>query len=142
MRKISLLIIHCTASRPNQHISVELLHKMHIAKGWKCAGYHYYCTRDGQVYQTRPEEMVGAHARHYNQHSIGICYEGGLDANGRAADTRTPAQRASLIHLLKDLKQDYPDAEIVGHCELEGVHKACPSFDVSEYRDYFKHLAN
>ena len=119
---------------------MELLHQMHQARGWKCCGYHYYITRDGQLYQGRPEEMVGAHARHYNAHSIGICYEGGLDEKGRPADTRTPAQKAALIALLRSLKIDYPDAEIVGHCELEGVHKACPCFDARVYRDYFKNL--
>ena len=67
-------------------------------------------------------------------------YEGGLDEKGRAADTRTPAQRAALIALLRSLKVDYPNAEIVGHCELEGVHKDCPCFSCQEYRDYFKHL--
>ena len=140
MRRIDLIIIHCTASRPNQHISMELLHQMHQTRGWKCCGYHYYITRDGQLYQGRPEEMVGAHARHYNAHSIGICYEGGLDEKGHPADTRTPAQKAALIALLRSLKIDYPDAEIVGHCELEGVHKACPCFPVSVYRDYFKNF--
>ena len=25
------------------------------------------------------------------------------------------------------------------YCELEGVHKACPSFSCSEYRDYFEY---
>ena len=140
MRRINLIVIHCTASRPNQHISMELLHQIHKARGWKCCGYHYYITRDGQLYQGRPEEMVGAHARHYNAHSIGLCYEGGLDEKGRPADTRTPAQKAALIALLRSLKIDYPDAEIVGHCELEGVHKACPCFDARVYRDYFKNL--
>ena len=119
---------------------MERLDKMHKAKGWKCCGYHYYITRDGQLHFGRPEEMVGAHARHYNAHSIGICYEGGLDEKGRADDTRTPAQKLTLFTLLCSLKQDYPDAEIVGHCELEGVHKPCPCFDVRVYRDYFKHL--
>ena len=128
MRKIELLVIHCTASRPNQSIPFEKLDKMHKARGWKCCGYHYYITRDGQLHQGRPEDMVGAHARHYNAHSIGICYEGGLDEKGRAVDTRTPAQRHAMIALLRSLKEDYPDAEIVGHCELEGVHKACPCF--------------
>ena len=140
MRKIDLIVLHCTASRPNQHISMELLHQIHKARSWKCCGYHYYITRDGQLHLGRPEEMVGAHARHYNAHSIGICYEGGLDEKGRAADTRTPAQKAALIALLRSLKIDYPDAEIVGHCELEGVHKACPCFDARVYRDYFKNL--
>jgi N-acetyl-anhydromuramyl-L-alanine amidase AmpD len=82
--------------------------------------------------------MVGAHARHYNAHSIGVCYEGGLDEKGRAADTRTPAQKRTLLTLLHSLKVDYPDAHIVGHCELEGVHKACPCFPVSTIRKLFE----
>ena len=165
MRRIDLIVIHCTASRPDQHISLEMLDQMHKARGWKCCGYHYYITRDGQLHFGRPEEMVGAHARHYNAHSIGICYEGGLDEKGRAADTRTPAQKLTLHSLLIALKADYPNAEIVGHCELpeqrmpselvrswlsrdgsrpshlEGVHKACPCFSCSEYRDYFERNA-
>ena len=140
MRKINLIVLHCTASRPNQHISMELLHQMHKARGWKCCGYHYYIEKDGSLFQTRDENEIGMHARHYNAHSIGICYEGGLDEKGHEADTRTPAQRAALIALLRSLKIDYPDAEIMGHCELEGVHKACPSFSCAEYRDYFEDI--
>ncbi len=137
MRSINLIVIHCTASRPDQQITMPMLEQMHRARGWKQCGYHYYITRDGQLYQGRPEEMIGAHARHYNAHSIGICYEGGLDEHGRPADTRTLAQRQALIALLRSLKVDYPNADIVGHCELEGVHKACPCFDCKEYREYF-----
>ena len=140
MRRIDLIVIHCTASRPDQHLTLGMLDHMHQARGWKCCGYHYYITRDGQLNFGRPEEMVGAHARHYNAHSIGICYEGGLDEKGHPADTRTAAQKLTLQMLLISLKADYPDAEIVGHCELEGVHKACPCFPVSVYRDYFKNL--
>ena len=66
MRRIDLIVIHCTASRPDQHLTLGMLDKMHQAKGWKCCGYHYYITRDGQLHFGRPEEMVGAHARHYN----------------------------------------------------------------------------
>ena len=142
MRKIDLIVIHCTASRPDQHLTLGMLDHIHQARGWKCCGYHYYITRDGQLHFGRPEEMVGAHARHYNAHSIGVCYEGGLDEKGNSADTRTPAQRRALIALLRSLKVDYPDAKILGHCELEGVHKDCPSFNCQEYRDYFDQLAN
>ena len=80
------------------------------------------------------------HALHYNAHSIGICYEGGLDEKGRPCDTRTPAQRATMLALLRSLKSAYPDAEIKGHCELEGVHKDCPCFNCQEYRDYFANI--
>jgi len=61
-----------------------------------------------------------------------VCYEGGLTADGRPADTRTPAQKAAMWHLLKSLKTDYPDAVILGHRDLPGVRKKCPCFDAKE----------
>jgi hypothetical protein len=45
-----------------------------------------------------------------------------------------------MIALLRALKVDYPDAEIVGHCQLPGVSKPCPCFSCQEYRDYFNKL--
>ena len=141
-RKISMIVIHCSATRCNQRYTVDQLRADHNARFHnKGIGYHYYIERDGQVYQTRPEEEVGMHALHYNAHSIGICYEGGLDEKGNYADTRTPAQRATMIALLRALKVDYPDAEIVGHCQLPGVSKPCPCFSCQEYRDYFENLS-
>ena len=142
-RKINLIVIHCSATRRNQRFTVDMLRDCHNARfNGKGIGYHYYIEKDGHLYQTRDEEEVGIHARHYNAHSIGICYEGGLDENGKDEDTRTPEQRAALIALLRSLKIDYPDAQIMGHGELEGVHKACPCFSCQEYRDYFKNLAD
>ena len=138
-RKINLIVIHCSATRSNQRFTVEMLKACHNARfNGKGIGYHYFIEKDGQVFQTRDENEIGMHARHYNAHSIGICYEGGLDEKGRPADTRTPARPPPLFPLLRSLKIDYPDAEIMGHCELEGVHKACPSFSCQEYRDYFE----
>jgi N-acetyl-anhydromuramyl-L-alanine amidase AmpD len=75
-----------------------------------------------------------AHALRYNAHSIGVCYEGGLDAKGKPDDTRTPAQKQTLIALLRALKADYPDAQILGHRDLPWVKKECPCFDArAEY---------
>ena len=135
MRRIDLIIIHASATKVTQDFPVEALEACHRARGFKCAGYHYYITKDGQLHQCRPEEMVGAHARRYNAHSIGICYEGGLDANDKPADTRTPAQKHALVALLRCLRYDYPNAEIIGHRDLPWVKKACPCFDASEYRN-------
>ena len=135
MRKINLIVVHCSATRADRRFSVEDLIACHDAR-FGFTGYHYYITRDGQLYQTRHENLPGAHARHYNQHSIGVCYEGGLLANGQTADTRTPEQKAALWHLLKALKQDYPNAQILGHCELPHVVKSCPNFLASkEYEE-------
>lgn len=134
MRTITLIIIHCSAVRPNQTSSAAQIDQWHKKQGWKCIGYHYVIRRDGSIERGRPESMVGAHCLNHNQHSIGICYEGGLDANGKPADTRTEAQKHSILTLLKQLKAKYPKALIMGHNVF--ANKACPCFDaVKEYQD-------
>ena len=130
---VRFLVLHCSASRCNQDYSVEQLRRDHKARGFYDIGYHFYITKDGILYPCRPENEIGAHARHYNAHSIGICYEGGLDENGKPADTRTPEQKKTLEELLYSLSLSYPNAEILGHRDLPGVRKACPSFDVSSW---------
>ncbi len=132
-RKINLIVVHCSATRANRNFTVEQLESCHKARGFHDIGYHYYITKDGVVYPCRPENEAGAHVRHYNARSIGICYEGGLDENGKSADTRTPAQKESLEQLLYSLATDYPDAEILGHRDLPGVRKDCPCFDVQKW---------
>ena len=128
MRHIDLIVIHCSATRCDQNFSVTALIRWHEEK-FGFTGYHYYITRDGKIYQTRHENLVGAHAKGYNRHSLGICYEGGLDEQGKSADTRTPMQKQALLTLLHRLKKEHPDAEILGHRDLPNVHKDCPCFD-------------
>ena len=133
MRSIDLIIVHCSATRCNRHYTVMQLIRDH-ANRFGFTGYHYYITRDGTVTQTRHEQLVGAHAVGYNSHSLGVCYEGGLDIFGKPADTRTYRQKRALLQLLKRLKAEHPDARIMGHRDLPGVDKDCPCFDaITEY---------
>ena len=129
---VKLLIVHCSGSRCNQPFTLEGL----IATGNARFGqpsYHYYVRRNGEVYPILPENVRGAHAKHYNHCSLGICYEGGYDKKGRATDTRTEKQKHALFELLKDLHYEYPNARIMGHCELPGVAKPCPCYSMAEY---------
>ena len=129
-REIKFLVIHCSATRCNASFTVDQLRQCHLQRGFNDIGYHIYITRDGLVHHTRPLEQQGAHAKGFNRHSVGICYEGGLDESGNPADTRTNAQRVALKDVLTLLKQVYPAARIVGHYQLTAdVHKACPCFD-------------
>lgn len=131
MRTITLFIIHCSATKPGVAYGFEACRRDHVRnRHFTDIGYHFYITRDGCIRQGRPVGQVGAHCRGHNAHSIGICYEGGLDASGCPADTRTPAQRASLLALLRRLKGDCPRALIVGHRDLN-PQKACPCFDAA-----------
>ena len=80
MRTITLIIIHCSATPEGKFLSAEACRQDHIQhRGFRDIGYHFYITRDGEICQGRPLEKVGAHCRDHNTHSIGICYEGGLD---------------------------------------------------------------
>ena len=94
-------------------------------------GYHFYITRDGEIHRGRALEKVGAHCRNHNSHSIGICYEGGLDADCCPKDTRTLEQRGSLLALLRELRRQFPKALIVGHHDLNPM-KECPCFSCTK----------
>ena len=136
MRRITLIVIHCSAVKPDQQSSAAQIDSWHRQRGFHLGiGYHYVIRRDGTLEMGRPEYMVGAHCKNHNQHSIGVCYEGGLDIRGDPADTRTEAQKRTMRQLVDELRQRYPKAIVVGHHNLNPL-KACPCFDaVKEYKD-------
>ena len=138
MRSITLIIVHCSAVRPDQTSSAAQIDTWHRRDNhWKFGiGYHYVIRRDGTIEPGRPEWMIGAHCKNHNAHSIGVCYEGGYDARGQPADTRTEAQKAAMRRLLEELHGRYPRAVILGHRDLN-PGKDCPGYkDVAkEYAD-------
>lgn len=131
MRQINEIIIHCTATPEGRRVTVSDVDAMHRQRGWKGIGYHYLVGLDGEIWQGRPVETIGAHTEGHNANSIGVCYVGGVDHSMKAKDTRTPDQILSLVKLIGDLHGQYPQATIHGHNEY--ATKACPSFDVKEW---------
>ena len=118
--------------KPDKLSSAKDIDKWHRERGFKFGiGYHYVIRRNGKIEPGRPEWMVGAHCVNHNSHSIGICYEGGLDIRGQPADTRTPEQKATMRRLLEDLHRRYPHALVVGHHDLNPC-KDCPCFDAAK----------
>lgn len=135
-RTINRIIVHCTATPEGRIETVESIRRMHKAKGWADIGYHYLIGLNGERWNGRNVNLVGAHCEGYNANSIGVCYVGGCDKNMKAKDTRTDKQKAALIALLKDLRKLYPKAKIVSHRDLDRKGKACPSFDATnEYKN-------
>lgn len=130
MRKIDKIILHCSATREGQHFTTQDIDQWHKTRGFARIGYHYVIYLDGSIHTGRAEEQIGAHCLGQNSTSIGICYIGGLDIKGNPKDTRTPAQKESLIKLVNDMKVKYPNARIYGHREF--ANKACPCFDVKK----------
>ena len=134
MRNITKIIVHCTATPEGRDVSVETIRGWHVKeRGWSDIGYHWVIGLDGSINKGRDESIPGAHAKGYNSTSVGVVYVGGGDANMKAKDTRTEAQKESLHCLLQDLKGRCPNAEIIGHRDVSS--KECPSFDAkAEYK--------
>ena len=63
MRKISLIVIHCSATREDKELTAFDLDTMHRRRGFNGTGYHYYIRKDGTTLLTRPIERIGAHVR-------------------------------------------------------------------------------
>ena len=130
-RRISLLVLHCSDTRPDQDFTIEKLMRSHRARGFGTyPGYHIYVRRDGSLYYCRPIAERGCHVKGHNSDSVGICYEGGHSCSPeyKYEDNRTAEQMVVLDEVLKLLHDVYPDARIVGHCELNPC-KACPCLD-------------
>ena len=122
MRKIHLIVIHCSATRADKELTAFDLDTMHRRRGFNGTGYHYYIRKDGTTHLTRPVERI----------------------RGRPADTRTPEQRAALRLLVHQLQERFPGCRVCGHRDLspdrngngeiepEEWIKACPCFEVKE----------
>lgn len=133
-RIITEIIVHCTATPEGQATTTEQIKHYHMTHGWTDIAYNYVIELDGSIHNGRDVNKVGGHTTNHNAHSIGVVYVGGLAKDGKTAkDTRTEAQKASLLKLLKQLKAMYPKAVIYGHRNF--ANKACPCFDAkNEYK--------
>ena len=140
MKKINKFIVHSSATRENQPISFETIKSWHVdERGWKDIGYHYIVHLDGRISKGRKDSAQGAHTSGHNHDSLGICYVGGVESDGKTPkDTRTCAQIETLECLLDTLKQIHTDAVVHSHNDFS--EKACPSFDATgEYKHISEH---
>lgn len=155
VRKLVEIAVHCTATKEGVEVSIEDIDKWHKARGFTkqklsghYCGYHYVVALDGTIMCGRDLSEVGAHVKDHNSKSIGVCYVGGLDENGKAKDTRTPEQKDTLIWLIGKLKQSFNIDKVQGHRDYSpdtngnGIIdsfewiKSCPCFNaIPEYKD-------
>ena len=91
MRVITLLVIHCSAVKPDQTSSAAQIDTWHRKdRHYKFGiGYHYVIRRDGEIEPGRPEWMVGAHCLNHNAHSNATVARGSPQALPPRPDRRT-----------------------------------------------------
>lgn len=140
MRKINKIIVHCSATKPSQDFGVADIRQWHKAKGWSDVGYHFIVKLDGTIEKGRPLHIAGAHVKGHNADSIGVCYIGGVDEDGKPVDTRTEAQKETLDQLLTYLAYRF-ESPVSGHNDYTDA-KACPSFKAKEQYEYINYRLN
>lgn len=143
------ITVHCSATKPDQNVTVDDIRKMHLKRGFNDIGYHIYIRRDGSVHAGRPEHLQGAQVKGHNKDNLGICLEGGINGQNKPEDNFTGEQYNALYGVLIDKCEQYniPYTEVCGHRDWfpdlngDGIIdkcdwlKDCPCFDV---RTWFK----
>lgn len=142
MRRIDLVILHCSASDRAEDDSIEAVNRLHTSditepikwgkynttgKGWSDCGYHYLITKDGLIQAGRQVERAGAHCKGFNSHSIGVCFSGDKEF--------TPAQFRAWRKLNASLIKKYGiDIDVKPHNHFS-KYKTCPNFDMKRLEE-------
>lgn len=131
-RQITHIVIHCTATPQNTTVASIQRYWRNVL-GWKSPGYHVIILPNGTTQQLSSYDNATNGVAGHNKHSIHISYIGGVNAANVPVDNRTPAQRATMLRLVTELKEQYPNAIVCGHRDFPKVKKACPSFSVAAW---------
>lgn len=138
MKKPDRIVVHCSDTPPDMDIGKAEIDQWHKQRGWSGIGYHFVIRRDGMVEKGRDLSEEGAHARGYN-HCPGVCLVGGAkrleDGSLKAESNFTRYQLEALVSLIDFIREYASDVklDVVGHHDLPGVDKECPSFNVKEF---------
>lgn len=113
------IIMHHIAARV---ASVHDINKWHLNdNGWAGGiGYHLYVRKDGKVYEGRPLDVMGAHCKGWNHHSVGISLEGDF-----MQEYPTLHQIASAIGCIQHVKGIYGNLGILRHKDCNN-DTTCP----------------
>jgi len=137
LRTINELIWHYTATPADREVTIAEVRGWHKARGWTDVGYHKLVHLDGTVSEGRSDRIQGAHTAGKNKGTLGYCYVGGtLEDPNVGLDTRTPAQKATMLRLTQEAIQKYNLQKVSGHRDHGATQ--CPGFDArSEYQSLF-----
>jgi N-acetylmuramoyl-L-alanine amidase len=141
MRKISELIWHCTATPEGREVLVGEVDRWHRDRGFHRSkpvgnlnltsiGYHKLVHLDGSVSIGRDASEVGAHVSGHNTGTIGYCYVGGITKTGKSKDTRTAAQKKTMLALTRDAIANFGLTKVSGHHDYAA--KDCPCFPAAK----------
>ncbi len=101
-------------------------------RGWMDIGYHFLVDRAGNIYQGRPETVIGAHVGGANTGNIGVCLLGCYHPPEESCyETMSDESRESLVKLYAWISDTYGQnpGVLLGHRDYFGT-TACPGNNV------------
>ena len=101
-------------------------------RGWSDIGYHFLVDRAGNIYQGRPETVIGAHVGGANTGNIGVCLLGCYHPPEVSCfQTITPESRQSIVEIFSWVSDTYGQspAVLLGHRDYFGT-TACPGDNI------------
>lgn len=127
-----------TGDLPKETIGGVLVEKLIGGRGWRQVGYADMIHLDGRIENLVPyneDENVDPWeitngimaANELYDNARHILYVGG----GTGQDTRTEAQKISLIHKVKETIGRHPDILVMGHNQVDKT--GCPGFKVPDW---------
>lgn len=122
-------MIHCTGTQPSATVEAIKRYWKDYLK-WKSPGYHILIDQNGIPYYLSDFNSITNGVKGYNHESIHISYIGGIDENGKAKDTRTMQQKATILDCIREALEWVGEKVIIqGHRDFPNVAKECPCFD-------------
>lgn len=131
LKEIKFIVIHHTEETGWDIFKTHQFHQEE--RKWSGIGYNFFIEKTGEVLMGRGYH-IGAHAKQYNDRSLGICLTGNFDVELPAKEQLESVKELCLF-LMKEFA--IPICNVLGHCELEGVTKTCPgkNFNMGEFRE-------
>lgn len=118
-----LIILHHSGTKVD---TPQKIHRAHKRRGFSGIGYHYVVDKEGNIFTGRPLDTIGAHCKHNNNYSVGICLIGDF-----RYEQPTEKQMTSLRLLVFDVLKRYPSIKrILNHRDL--MPTMCPGVDLAE----------
>ncbi|MFO0567685.1 MAG: N-acetylmuramoyl-L-alanine amidase [Polyangiaceae bacterium] len=103
-------------------------------RGWCDIGYHFLVTEDGQIWEGRPLDYLGAHVSNNNTGNIGVswvgCYHpgncGSISTNNEPTAASVTAGQKLLAKLASTKNIGLDSSHVKGHRQHSGASTECP----------------
>jgi len=142
---IDTIVVHQTDSNDKGHFHPYDTARYHVnSKGWAGIGYHYFIIDDGSIFKTQEPYIVSAHAKEWNNRSLGVVITGKhrYDSSKTNEEIIGKKKYKALVFTLAKIQTQFPKAKnIVGHGELQ-ANRSDPNLDMEKLKSDVKKKDN